>query len=266
MYLKIKTNHTIDFNMPLHATPHLEDEALMVRGQTVNSGRVSGYYPRPLPPLLSFIPWPWRWENMKASSPPSSCLLITLRRILSIAIAHLSSFVSPPSCVPIQSIFISLLGSFNSCFHCRPDRSIFPCLNLRPSPFQLARWGAPSHFLHLSVTSLLLIPFNLPRFYFPLRLLLPSQYFFFSSTLCYWHIFPRLSTSFSARPHFHSVSWTCSTLPFSQKGASVDQLSSLAWCLFQPCTLWGRPDSSFGPRADRGRAPNRSRNGGQEKI
>lgn len=183
MYLKIKTNHTIDFNMPLHATPHLEDEALMVRGQTVNSGRVSGYYPRPLPPLLSFIPWPWRWENMKASSPPSSCLLITLRRILSIAIAHLSSFVSPPSCVPIQSIFISLLGSFNSCFHCRPDRSIFPCLNLRPSPFQLARWGAPSHFLHLSVTSLLLIPFNLPRFYFPLRLLLPSQYFFFFHSL-----------------------------------------------------------------------------------
>lgn len=119
---------------------------------------------------------------MKASSPPLSSrpAFSSLRG----ASSRLPSFIFPllfphPSCVPIQSIFISLLGSFYSCFHCRADRSIFPCLNLRPSPFQPARRGAPSHFLHLSVTSLLHIPFNLLHFYFPLRLLPPSWDIFF---------------------------------------------------------------------------------------
>lgn len=199
----------------------------MARGQTVNSGRVSGYY-SPSPTTAAALIHPLTVAMGRHENPLTSPLLLPSHHSEAHPFdCHRSSFLFcfHPSCVPIQSIFISLLGSFNSCFHCRPDRSIFPCLNLRHSPFQLARRGAPSHFLHLSVTSLLHIPFNLPRFYFPLRLLLPSQDFFLSSSLCYWHIFSRLSTSFSACPHFHSVSWTCSTLPFPQKAASVDQLS-----------------------------------------
>lgn len=117
---------------------------------------------------------------MKASSPPlSSCLLITPRRILSIAIVHLSSFVSPPLLCPHSVHFHFPPRFLLQLLSLPPDRSIFPCLNLRPSPFQPARRGAPSHFLHLSVTSLLHIPFNLLHFYFLLRLLLPSWDFFF---------------------------------------------------------------------------------------
>lgn len=117
---------------------------------------------------------------MKASSPPlSSCLLITPRCILSIAIVHLSSFVSPPLLCP-HSVHFHFPPRFLLQLLSLPPRSLnLPCLNLRPSPFQPARRGAPSHFLHLSVTSLLHIPFNLLHFYFPLRLLLPSWDIFF---------------------------------------------------------------------------------------
>lgn len=153
----------------------------MARGQTVNSGRVSGYY-SPSSTAAAALIHPVTVAMGRHESLLTSPLLLPSHHSETHPFdCHRSSFLFcfPLSCVPIQSIFISLLGSFNSCFHCRPDRSIFPCLNPRHSPFQPARRGAPSHFLHLSVTSLLRIPFNLPRFYFPIRLLLPSQDIFF---------------------------------------------------------------------------------------
>lgn len=128
LYLKIKTNHTIDFNKPPSSAPHLEEEAMMARGQTGNSGRVSGYY-SPSPTAAAALIHPLTVAMGRHENPLTSLLLLPSHHSEAHPFdCHRSSFLFcfHPSCVPIQSIFISLLGSFNSCFHCRPDRSIFP--------------------------------------------------------------------------------------------------------------------------------------------
>lgn len=149
---------------------------------------------------------------------------------------HRSSFpfcFSPPR-VPIQSIFISPSVPFTAAFISTRSLNLphNPLFSTPLSVLSPPRWQALSHFLHLSV---IFLPFLLTfRSLFSLRLL-PSPDFF----LFYWHILSvlslSLSFSLSVPTRFHSNA--LSLPPFSPK-PSTDQLSSPAWCLFQPYTLW----------------------------
>ncbi len=151
----------------------------------------------------------------------------SLARILSITIAHLSSFVSPlvspfnPFSFPPQ--FPLQLLSF------QPDLSISPNLYSTPlSVFSPALWQALSHFLHLSV---IFLPFlSTFRSFFSLWLLPFPDFFLF-----YWHILSA-SLSFFFNTHSLSLCQMHSLPPFLAK-PSTDQLSSAAWCLFQCYTL-----------------------------
>lgn len=179
-----------------------------------------------------------RKETWKPFPSPFSVLISrSLAHILSITIAHLFSFVSPlvspfnPFSFPPQ--FPIQLLSF------QPNLSIFPNPCSKPlSVLSRALWQALSHFLHLSV---IFLPFlSNFRFLFFLRLL-PSQT---SSILLAYFVCFSLSPYFSTHIHFHSVvhSLPSSLLLFSAE-PSTDQLSSPAWCLFQPHTL--RPAGQF---------------------